>query len=217
MIIIGENMKSSTKKINVKKSLSQINIEIPNGKTKAKGIIPVSAEDRTRLSERANEKIIFSFNFLDLDNQLFNLGSMEKRKVPICSEWFITLIQTLKEISNLKPNELKNEQRNHYDFHRHDWENVTSKFKFSNEFLEQVDGVQFRLSSSKGRVHGFMIGNRFYIIWLDPHHNLNPDDKFGGTKYYQKPSNCVEKLNEVIIKLEKENRELMQLLDQKTS
>ncbi|MFW2490264.1 hypothetical protein ACN077_17120 [Clostridium chromiireducens] len=210
-------MRVSTKKVKEKKSLRNIKVEIPNEKAKAKGIIPLSDEERKLLSERANEKIIFSFNFLDLENELFNLGSMEKRKVPICSEWFITLIQSLKEISNLKPSELKNEQRSHYEFHAHDWDKVSSKFKFDKGFLEQVDGVQFRISSSKGRVHGFMIGNRFYIVWLDPYHNLYPDDRFGGIKYYQKPENCIEKLSQEIIRLKKENNELTELLDQATS
>ncbi len=192
-------------------------VEMPkNVKTKTSGIIPVSKDERESINERANEKVIFSFNFLDLEDELFNLGTMKKRSVPICSEWFMTLLETLKEISNLKPNELKN-QKQHYDYHSHDWNNVTKKFNFSNDFLEQVDGVQFRLSSSKGRVHGFMIGNRFYIVWLDPHHNLYPNERYGGTKYYEKPKTCFEKLSEENVRLTIENNDLMKLLDGITS
>ena len=209
-------MKQATKKSKKGKSLKSLQIDIPTGKAKATGINPVTEEERKKLQERANEKIIFSFKFIDLKNELFNLGTMEKRKVPICSEWFITLIETLKEISTLTPDELRTKQRNHYDYHPHDWDKVSAKFNFSDEFLEQVEGVQFRLSSSIGRVHGFMIGNRFYIVWLDPHHNMNPDDRFGGIKHYQKPQTCFEKLNEEVLKLKKENKELMEILDEAT-
>ena len=32
---------------------------------------------------------------------------------------------------------------------------------------------QFALSANEhGRVHGFLIQNRFYIVWLDPEHEL---------------------------------------------
>lgn len=209
-------MNSSTKKKNRKPNLNKIEIKIPQDE-KVKKVIPVSIEERNRLYERANEKIIFSFNFWDRDNELFNLGSMEKRKVAICAEWFITFIDTLKEISKLTPNELKQEYRNHYDYHHHDWNKVKAKFNFDDNFLSQIDGVQFRLSASKGRVHGFMIGNRFYIVWLDPYHNLNPDDRFGGIKYYEKPETCFEKINRENIKLKKENAELIKMLDEATS
>ncbi len=206
-------MTTTTKKS--KKSLKDIKIEIPkDSKAKATGLTPVSAEERQKINERNNEKIIFSFNFLDLNDELFNLGSMKGRSIPICSEWFITLLETLREISKLKPNEFRS-QRQHYDFHPHDWSKVSKKFNFSKEFLEQVDGVQFRLSSSKGRVHGFMIGNRFYVVWLDPHHNLNPDDRYGGIKYYQKPKDCFETLSEENIKLKNENALLLEMLEEK--
>lgn len=210
-------MKQATKKSKNGKSLKNLHIDIPNERAKATGIIPVSTEEREKINQRANEKIIFSFKFIDLENELFNLGSMEKRKVPICSEWFITLIETLREISALTPNELKLEQRNHYDYHPHEWEKVSAKFNFDDEFLEQVEGVQFRISSSKGRVHGFMIGNRFYIVWLDPYHNMYPDDRFGGIKYYEKPKTCFEKLTDEILELKKENKELIEMLDKETS
>ncbi|MBM7624797.1 hypothetical protein [Sporohalobacter salinus] len=45
--------------------------------------------------------------------------------------------------------------------------------------LDDDDGVlneswQFSISRNKhGRVHGFIIDNIFYIVWLDPEHNLD--------------------------------------------
>ena len=35
------------------------------------------------------------------------------------------------------------------------------------------DAWQFSLSSNEhGRVHGYFVGNIFFIVWLDPEHNL---------------------------------------------
>ena len=35
-----------------------------------------------------------------------------------------------------------------------------------------LDAWQFGLSKAKGRIHGFFIGDFFYIVWLDPEHRL---------------------------------------------
>ncbi|MBP3039381.1 hypothetical protein J9303_07765, partial [Bacillaceae bacterium Marseille-Q3522] len=29
--------------------------------------------------------------------------------------------------------------------------------------------------------------NKIYIVWLDPEHNMNPDQRYGGVKYYDVP------------------------------
>lgn len=42
----------------------------------------------------------------------------------------------------------------------------------SNEELDE-DAWQFSLSGNKnGRIHGYFVGNIFFIVWLDPKHNL---------------------------------------------
>ncbi|HEU0054227.1 MAG TPA: hypothetical protein VFQ39_13665 [Longimicrobium sp.] len=44
---------------------------------------------------------------------------------------------------------------------------------------EDVDlrGWQFALSANEhGRVHGFLVGEIFYVRWLDPDHNLYPGE-----------------------------------------
>ena len=44
-----------------------------------------------------------------------------------------------------------------------------------NEELRATTAWQFQLSANEhGRVHGFFIGNIFYIIWLDQDHKLYP-------------------------------------------
>jgi len=147
---------------------------------------------------------------------------MEKRKKPVCGEWFISLLSSLKEVCNINRTEMVS-MRQHYDTHGYDWDDLDYKFHFPEQFLEQVECMQFRVSSSDGRVHGFIVGNTFYIVWLDPHHNLYPDDRFGGRKFYMKAPSCYDKLKESWLrlndenhKLKKENENLMQMLNDLT-
>ncbi|MEG2291738.1 MAG: hypothetical protein RSA29_18595 [Clostridium sp.] len=185
--------------------------------------IPISPKEIDIARQRAQEKLQFSFKFLNNDHEAFNLGSLEKRDKTICGEWFVSLLLSLKDVCDINRNQLM-AQRQHYDTHGFEWDKLDYKFDFNDNFLDQVECMQFRVSSSKGRVHGFIIGNTFYIVWLDPHHNLYPDERFGGRKFFQGGPSCYEKLQESLLDLHKENAELkkqngelMNMIDELTS
>jgi hypothetical protein len=120
-------------------------------------------------------------------------------------------------------NELFYIKRQFYDAHIHDWTKTSSKYPFKEDFFDQHECVQFRLESSKSRAHGYIIGNCFYILWLDPYHNLYPDDRHGGLKYFEKPLSCFEILNRESIQLstelltaKEENGKLNDILQMRT-
>lgn len=137
------------------------------------------------IKELKKQKIVFSFSFLDIITEEFNLGGTS-------IEWFIHLFVNIKEISNYYKNEFI-QNRNHYDVHPLKWDkpNYThKKFNINDKIIEQIDPgdqIQFRLSSSGGRVHGFFHFNVFYVVWLDHHHYLDPDKRFGGVEYFNAP------------------------------
>lgn len=189
---------SEAKTTNKPKRLPRV--EIPSRQTRKK-ITPLNSSELEKIDEFKNEKLIFSFRFFSRNHDLFNLGDTE-------ASWFISLIDHLKEISDLTRNELVVERRNHYDCHPHDWDKTEVVYDFDKDFLNQVECTQFRLASSKGRVHGFIVGNHFYVVWLDRHHNLYPDDKFGGVKIFPAPMTCYEKLLEEHIELLQSKQEL---------
>ncbi|WP_404988154.1 hypothetical protein [Clostridium culturomicium] len=206
--------KANKKRFNIPKPKE---IENPS-----KNKLPISKDEIENARIRAKERLQFSFRFLNIDNEAFNLGSMEKRRASICGEWFIELLKSFKSVSDINRDSLIS-QRQHYDAHGHDWKNLDYKFEFSEDFLEQVECMQYRISSSNGRVHGFIIGNTFYIVWLDPHHNLYPDDRYGGRKFYMRPLSCHDRLQEKMVellkennKLKKENEEIMDMLNEYT-
>lgn len=198
-------MKQTQKHDESKKKL--LNITIPPAPPKH--IYPIPNEELEKIKEFNLEKLIFSFRLFDRENEAFNLGEVCR----VSDRWHLSFLDVLKEISNITRNELFS-LRQHYDAHQNDWNKLKVEHTFSTDFLQQVECMQFRISKSKGRVHGFIIGNIFYIVWLDPHHNMIPADKYGGIKFYERPEACHELLNKKIIELEFENKDLKANIDE---
>jgi len=63
-------------------------------------------------------------------------------------------------------------------FHRIDWkDDWVSECGFGINGMPTLDDEawQFAVSANQhGRVHGFLIYNLFYVVWLDPDHKLYP-------------------------------------------
>ncbi|UQD52287.1 hypothetical protein C0971_09895 [Bacillus methanolicus] len=186
-------------------------------------IFPKKSQDEV---ERLNkEKIFFSFRFLDTNHKSFNCGKTD-------ASWFLHLFDNFNEISKLTMLEFE-QQRQHYDLHRHDFSKTAHHYNESvpNHILEQISPenmIQFRLSSSGGRVHGIRYHNQIYVIWLDPYHNMNPNDRFGPPKLYPAPLRPYEillyqysELEKQLKEKEEENEILLKMLeeieDKKTS
>lgn len=139
--------------------------------------IELTEKDIEKSLQRLNGAVRFSFHYLDIEHELFNCGNTG-------SGWFISFMQTVREVSQLTYQEFVN-QRNHYELHPNTISKIDVKINLPEFMLTQLDVLQqFRLSLSGGRVHGFFIGNTFYVLWLDPEHNLKPDDRHGGRKPY---------------------------------
>jgi len=161
----------------------------------------LTKEQRKSLEIRKKEKLCFSFYYLDIEHEAFNLG---KTNVP----WFKSLLKVLRDISKMTRNELVVINVRRFNCHEHDFNKTQYKYNFTNDFLEQTDCRQFDISNSNGRVHGFIFGNTFYIVWLDPHHNLNPDNKFGRLTLYSEPKDSYQNLFNKYKCLKKEKKEL---------
>ena len=140
-----------------------------------------------------NEPFVsFSFKFFDRKKTPeFNLAEVE-------STWYIDFLDALKDISGLTVKEFRNTKT--YDLH--DWsENSKKKYGFDIPGLNQIEQVQFRIDRSSGRIHGFLIDNIFYIVWLDPFHKMTVSAGYEQARNYDNPLSSYEKLsNEIKIK-----------------
>lgn len=110
----------------------------------------------------------FSFKYLDLQPQEndFSLHHSE-------DGYTETLLNRLKDMSGLKVGEFMNSRT--LRTHPIKWEKTTRPNGFDglNEQLQDEQAWQFQLTSNQhGRVHGLLIGDTFFIVWLDPDHRL---------------------------------------------
>jgi hypothetical protein len=115
--------------------------------------------------------ISFSFKYFNNSHAKFSyLGKDDN--------YWITLIVRLKDLSGLTAQELRQGRNRALRCHPIDWESdKVSENCFGIPEEEQLVDTpyQFSLTSNEhGRVHGFFIEDVFYVVWLDPDHQLYP-------------------------------------------
>lgn len=113
-----------------------------------------------------NEEITFSFKHLQT-NDKFSIGSKD-------ANYFIKLIERLKNLSGIYALSLIQKGNSSLRCHQIRWHETTERgFSISNSEIYNDLAYQFEISKSEhGRVHGFIIGRIFYIVWFDPFHRL---------------------------------------------
>ena len=148
-----------------------------------------------------DKSFAFSFSCFDRTHDYFNLGDNSSDRT-ISGKWFLDLFDCLREVCRKPIPELKHSM---YDLHPVDWKNANVHMP---ESSEQLDYQQFRINKGRGRVIGFKIDNLFYIVWLDPHHNLSDSDGYGTATKYRTPESEFEKLVRDKDSLEEENNQL---------
>ena len=148
----------------------------------------------------SEDKVTFSFSALEKTKH-FNLDVT-------CPNWPSELFDMLKNVSSVSKNDLILGKYKTYRVHTH--ENAVPPDPVPNGVVLK-DCYQIRLSKSKGGIHGVFNENVFYVIWLDPLHNMYPDEKYGGLRIISPPLTCcadreetIRELNEKVAKLEQE-------------
>lgn len=135
------------------------------------------------------KKIKISFEFFDSENKFFTLGNIEK-------EWFTDLLEELKNLSQLTKKEIFHEYKKKYKPHPY-YDSIKS-LNYKDEYLTnpQYEATQLTLTKSTGRIHGFFIGNIYYIRFLDRWHNMYDSEGYGGVKLFPKARTDFERLEE---------------------
>ena len=151
------------------------------------------------------QKILFSFEILDR-NEYFNLDGT-------CANWASELIDTFKKLSKITLKDINSGKYSSESstFGIHNLANAHPPCPLpANISLE--DCREIRVSVNKGRIHGKFVENVFYILWLDPQHNLYPSRARGGIKKIIPPSNCCKDRDDLLDKYAQENESLKQEL-----
>ena len=113
------------------------------------------------------KEISFSYRYFKNDNDKFSISNKDAR-------YLEALIERLRDLSTMTFNEITVINAKRLRCHAIDWTDTTEIcFGLPNEKQLVDTPYQFQLSSNEhGRVHGFFLKNVFYIVWLDPNHNL---------------------------------------------
>lgn len=148
-------------------------------------------------------KIVFSFESLDR-NEFFDLPAK-------CERWSIFMMDQLKVVSGLTVTELRTMRDSKLRFHDH--ENANPPVEIPNNIAPK-DMCQIRFGTNRGGVHGVFVDNIFYIIWLDPFHNMYPSKKHGGLKKIPSTQPCYMEFQSKIDALSEENEKLNAEIDE---
>lgn len=143
--------------------------------------------------------IAFSFEALEW-NEYFNLDGT-------CVNWAFELIEMLKQVSAINKEDLLSGAYSKSTYRVHDHAKASPPSKLP-EGVELKDCYQIRISKSKGGIHGVFYDNIFFVIWLDPLHNMYPADNYGGLRKVKTGSTCCKDRDEIIGQLQNENTEL---------
>ena len=143
--------------------------------------------------------IVFSFDTIE-KNEYFNLDGT-------CQNWAADLFDTMQIVSNIPSIDIYSgkysKEGSPLRIHTH--ENAKAPCKIPKN-VDLKEMWQIRISASKGGIHGVFFKNIFYVIWLDPQHNLYPDENHGGLKKVVPPSTCCKdrdiEIKELKVKLE---------------
>lgn len=182
---------------NIKRKLREQQIKIPMQQAPVFETGALFTESaRSILEKYREENVNFSWHFFDRSHEYFNCGSADIK-------WFLSLIDTLKNVSQIRMKDFLQESRKPLRVHAHDWSRVIAKYPLNQNYFDEIStyALRFSVSTGRGRVHGFHIFNVFYIVWLDPLHNMYPENR---PIKCDPPDDCYDCYSAELLQLEEE-------------
>lgn len=147
----------------------------PKASHKPPKVVPV-----TDISDRST-KIVFSFEYLDMNNSKYSFEELKDTRIE--KQFHSDFHKKMKEYcekSDFKKSLSEKEWKKRNHIHPIDWSDHQIRescfTSLNKELMEQIknDCWQLGINNNGFRMHGFFIGNVFYIVWLDPLHRLYP-------------------------------------------
>jgi hypothetical protein len=121
--------------------------------------------------QQPDDLLRFSFRHLSV-TQKFNYPPAEDAKL-----YLQTLLERLKDLSSMPVSAFRANKSKSLRNHKHDWKSTSERDGYAHldEQLQQCEPWQFCLSANPhGRVHGILVDEVFYVVWLDVQHALYP-------------------------------------------
>lgn len=118
-------------------------------------------------------EISFSFKYVDDANPKFGIQHCDD-----LAGYFLTLLPRLKSICQLSLNQFTIPSGNPKSLRSHEikFDRTTEAGFPTRPDLWMQRPWQFEISANKyGRIHGFLLGTVFHVVWFDPKHALYSD------------------------------------------
>ena len=134
-----------------------------------KGDSPTSTGSVHKDKQLPDDLLRFSFRHFQTTAKWCLPGSDEK---PNYTE---KLLERLRDVSSLSVSEFRTARNRVLRAHLHVWEGTTEPNGYAHlsEQLRQCEPWQFALSVNEhGRIHGILIDEVFYVVWLDHDHKM---------------------------------------------
>lgn len=120
-------------------------------------------------SEIHQELVAFSFKYIELGHEKYGLPDAELKK-----EYLGCLLERLKQISTMKFSEFRQAGKT-LRSHQIKWCDTTDPDGYAHlsEQMQACEPWQFSITRENlGRIHGLILGNVFYVVWIDHDHKL---------------------------------------------
>lgn len=115
----------------------------------------------------ANRPVVFNFKNLTDKTSKFNYKAKDKK-------YFLKLLERLVAVSCMDRDTMTVANRDALRCHKINFEEErVSESTFNLGQGCDENAWQFQISSNKhGRIHGYFVDNIFFVVWLDPDHEL---------------------------------------------
>lgn len=168
-------------------------------------------------------KVDVSFKFLDLKTDGFFVHGIDQK-------YYEKLFEAFNRISEHTVDEIKTRTASGLTPKPINWdyEHITQK-GFPASVPKNISDCAFEIRVTKelGRVHGFIFNNTFYVVWIDPAHNLFPGVEQNRLRKVRSAADYItikcfsaEEFNALTHKIESltaENKQYEELLTAKTA
>lgn len=141
-----------------------------------------------------------SFCVFDRDHKYFNLGKNNCDEETVESDWYLDLLDILREATTIKYSEFSKK------YNLHPLQRKNSNIKDC-ELNEQYDYKEINISK-KSRIICFIVDKVLYIKWLDYHHNHYNSEGYGKITLCNRPLSIYEKMYKEIDELKADNSKL---------
>lgn len=170
----------------------------------------------------SQEPLRVSFQYIDWDKEHFFVHGLD-------SKFYRQLFDCLHRLSKHQESEIRQQKAPDLNPKFINWDHkFITESSFPGSISREICSHAFevRITKNAGRIHGFIWGNVYYVVWFDPCHNLFPGAEGNKTKGITSPADYIKikplsnefvnKLTEEIEKLKVENKELTSLLESAT-